>query len=143
MALLLRDQQGPIGPGGRGDVLPPLPWGAPRVARAWRRAGADCTCGLCGHLHPLPRAGVWSADELVSCFVWALPHYYRVELHNFNPNSIAQATIYTAICEGYLDRAPLGLVAPPLPCGAVLPSLGGEEGLPHGEGQRLHAATAL
>ena len=22
-------------------------------------------------------------------FMWALPHYYGVELHNFNPNSIA------------------------------------------------------
>ena len=30
-------------------------------------------------------------------FMWALPHYYGVELHNFNPNSIAQ---------GYLGIAP-------------------------------------
>jgi hypothetical protein len=29
--------------------------------------------------------------------MWALSHYYRVELHNFNPNSIAQATIFIAV----------------------------------------------
>lgn len=36
----------------------------------------------------------------------ALSHYYEVELHNFNPNSIAQATIFTAVCEGYLGIEP-------------------------------------
>jgi hypothetical protein len=56
-----------------------------------------------------------------SCFKQALPHYYGVELHNFNPNSIAQAAIFTVVCEGLPgDRAPLGLVAPPLPGGALL-----------------------
>ena len=35
-----------------------------------------------------------------------LPHYYGVELHNFNPNSIAQAVIFVAVCEGYLGIAP-------------------------------------
>jgi hypothetical protein len=35
-----------------------------------------------------------------------LPHYYEVELHNFNPNSIAQATIFTTVCEGYLGIEP-------------------------------------
>ena len=39
-------------------------------------------------------------------FMWALPHYYGVELHNFNPNSITQAAIFIAICEGYLGIAP-------------------------------------
>ena len=39
-------------------------------------------------------------------FMWALPHYYGVELHNFNPNSIAQAAIFVAVCEGYLGIAP-------------------------------------
>jgi hypothetical protein len=38
--------------------------------------------------------------------MWALPHYYGVELHNFNPNSIAQAAIFTAVCEGYLGIEP-------------------------------------
>jgi hypothetical protein len=36
----------------------------------------------------------------------ALPHYYGVELHNFNPNSIAQTAIFTAVCEGYLGIEP-------------------------------------
>ena len=39
-------------------------------------------------------------------FMWALPHYYGVELHNFNPDSIAQAAIFVAVCEGYLGIAP-------------------------------------
>ena len=39
-------------------------------------------------------------------FMWALPHYYGVELHNFNPNSIAQAAIFIAVYEGYLGIAP-------------------------------------
>jgi hypothetical protein len=29
-----------------------------------------------------------------------------VELHNFNPNSIAQTAIFTNICEGYLGIEP-------------------------------------
>jgi hypothetical protein len=41
-----------------------------------------------------------------SRFMWALPHYYVVEFHNFNPNSIAQATIYATVCKGYLGIKP-------------------------------------
>jgi hypothetical protein len=41
-----------------------------------------------------------------SRFMWALLHYYGVELHNFNPNSIAQAAIFAAICEGFLGIDP-------------------------------------
>jgi hypothetical protein len=37
-----------------------------------------------------------------SRFMRALLHYYGVELHNFNPNSIAQAAIFAAVCEGFL-----------------------------------------
>jgi hypothetical protein len=36
-----------------------------------------------------------------SRFMRALLHYYGVELHNFNPNSIAQAAIFVAVCEGF------------------------------------------
>ena len=39
-------------------------------------------------------------------FMWALPHYYGVELHNFNPNSIVQAAIFVAVYEGCLGIAP-------------------------------------
>ena len=39
-------------------------------------------------------------------FMRVLPHYYGVELHNFNPNSIAQVAIFVAVCEGYLGIAP-------------------------------------
>jgi hypothetical protein len=41
-----------------------------------------------------------------SRFMRALPHYYVVELHNFNPNSIAQAAIFVAVCEGFLGIEP-------------------------------------
>jgi hypothetical protein len=41
-----------------------------------------------------------------SRFMRALLHYYGVELHNFNPNSIAQAAIFVAVCEGFLGIDP-------------------------------------
>jgi hypothetical protein len=41
-----------------------------------------------------------------SHFMRALPHYYRVELHNFNPNSIAQPAIFATVCEGFLGIHP-------------------------------------
>jgi hypothetical protein len=43
---------------------------------------------------------------LASRFMRALLHYYGVELHNFNPNSIAQAAIFAAVCEGFLGIDP-------------------------------------
>jgi hypothetical protein len=41
-----------------------------------------------------------------SCFMRALLHHYGVELHNLNPNSIAQAAIFAAVCEGFLGIDP-------------------------------------
>jgi len=38
----------------------------------------------------------------VSNFMRALCNYYGVELHNFSPNSISQAAVFVAVCEGYL-----------------------------------------
>ena len=43
---------------------------------------------------------------LASRFMQALPYYYGVELHNFNPNSIAQAAIFSAACKGFLGIEP-------------------------------------
>jgi hypothetical protein len=39
-------------------------------------------------------------------FMRVLLHYYGVELHNFNPNSIEQAAIFAAVCEGFLGIDP-------------------------------------
>jgi hypothetical protein len=47
-----------------------------------------------------------------SRFMRALPHYYGVELHNFNPNSIAQAAIFVAVCEGFLGLTPTRTCGP-------------------------------
>jgi hypothetical protein len=41
-----------------------------------------------------------------SRFMRALLHYYGVELHNFNPNSIAQAAIFAVVCESFLGINP-------------------------------------
>jgi hypothetical protein len=41
-----------------------------------------------------------------SRFMRALLHHYGVELHNLNPNSIAQAAIFAAVCEGFLGIDP-------------------------------------
>src|SRR6185369_12620178 len=38
----------------------------------------------------------------VSRFMRALCDYYEVELHNFSANSISQAAVFVAVCEGYL-----------------------------------------
>jgi hypothetical protein len=43
---------------------------------------------------------------LASLFMWAVLHYYGVELHNFNPNSIAQVAIFTVACVGFLGIEP-------------------------------------
>jgi hypothetical protein len=41
-----------------------------------------------------------------SRFMWALLHYYKVELHHLAPNSILQAAIFAAVCKGYLGMEP-------------------------------------
>jgi hypothetical protein len=41
-----------------------------------------------------------------SRFMRAILHVYGVELHNLSPNSILQAAIFAAVCEGYLGIAP-------------------------------------
>jgi hypothetical protein len=41
-----------------------------------------------------------------SRFMRALLHHYGVELHNLNPNSIVQAAIFAAVCEGFLGIDP-------------------------------------
>ena len=38
----------------------------------------------------------------VSRFMRALCEYYGAELHNFGPNSISQAAVFVAACEGFL-----------------------------------------
>jgi hypothetical protein len=48
----------------------------------------------------------WGFGVPASCFMRALLHHYRVELHNFNPNSIAQAAIFAVVCEGFLGIDP-------------------------------------
>lgn len=35
----------------------------------------------------------------VSQFMMALPYYYGVELHNFNPNLITQVVIFATMCK--------------------------------------------
>ena len=32
----------------------------------------------------------------------AILHYYGVELHNLNPNSVMRAAVFTTVCEGFL-----------------------------------------
>jgi hypothetical protein len=41
-----------------------------------------------------------------SYFMRAILHVYGVELRNLSPNSISQAAIFAAVCEGYLGIAP-------------------------------------
>jgi hypothetical protein len=74
-----------------------------------------------------------------SRFMRALLHYYGVELHNFNPNSIAQAAIFAAVCEGFFgDRLSLGSVDPSPLREALCLDDGGKEGPYGGAGRWLH-----
>jgi hypothetical protein len=41
-----------------------------------------------------------------SHFMRAILHFYGVKLHNLNPNSIVQAAIFAAVCEGFLGIDP-------------------------------------
>ena len=36
----------------------------------------------------------------------AILHYYKVELHNLNPNSVMQAAVFATVCEGFLGVPP-------------------------------------
>ena len=38
----------------------------------------------------------------------AILHYYEVELHNLNPNSVMQAAVFAMVCEGFLGSRPIG-----------------------------------
>jgi hypothetical protein len=81
----------------------PLRWAAAGVDGPLERGWPDSAAGVCAQFHPLPRAGVWSASD---GFMRALLHHYGVELHNLNPNSITQAAIFAAVCEGFLGIDP-------------------------------------
>jgi hypothetical protein len=48
----------------------------------------------------------WGFRVPASRFMRAILHFYGVELHNLSPNSIAQAAIFAAVCEGFLGIAP-------------------------------------
>ena len=55
-----------------------------------------------GYIVSLVRLHKRVFDVPIGRFMHALCDYYMVELHNFSPNSISQAAVFVAICEGYL-----------------------------------------
>jgi hypothetical protein len=74
-----------------------------------------------------------------SRFMQAILHVYWVELHNLSLNSISQATIFSAVCEGYLGIAPpLGPMDPSLLRGAFCLADGGKKGSHGGADRWLH-----
>jgi hypothetical protein len=73
-----------------------------------------------------------------SRFMRVLLHYYGVELHNFNPNSIAQVAIFAAVCEGFLGIDPHWDLWTHLLRGALRLDDGGKEGLHGGADRWLH-----
>jgi hypothetical protein len=73
-----------------------------------------------------------------SRFMRVILHIYGVELHNLSPNSISQAAIFTAVCEGYLGIAPLGPLDPSLLRGAFCLVDGGKKSSHGGAGRWLH-----
>jgi hypothetical protein len=92
MAHLLHHRRGFGGVGGRWSALPLLPQPIAGV--------------VCDEQMPSPLTGYvvtfTSFHErgfgVPTCrFMLALLHYYGVELHNFNPNSIAKAAIFITV----------------------------------------------
>jgi hypothetical protein len=73
-----------------------------------------------------------------SRFMRAILYFYGVELHNLNPNSIAQAAIFTAVCEGFLR---MGSVDPSLLREAFCLDDRGKESLHGGAGRWLHPSV--
>ena len=107
------------------DIQEPLPWGKSSATVAVleqlvadrllpRNSDAGAPAWISPHpdeTEPKPPQGyVVSFVRLhergfgvpVSKFMRALSEYYGVELHNFSPNSISQAAVFVAVCEGYL-----------------------------------------
>ena len=107
------------------DIQEPLPWGKSSATVAVleqlvadRLLSLNPDSGAPAWISPLPeetepkppQGYVVSFVRLhergfyvpVCRFMWALCEYYRAELHNFSPNSISQAVVFVAVCEGYL-----------------------------------------
>jgi hypothetical protein len=74
-----------------------------------------------------------------SRFMRAILYNYEVELHNLSTNSISQAAIFVAVCEGYLGIAPhWDLWTHLFSAGAFCFADGGEKGPRGSAGRRLH-----
>jgi hypothetical protein len=74
-----------------------------------------------------------------SRFMRAILHNYGVELHNLSPNSISQAAIFVAVCEGYLGIDPHWDLWTHFFSAELFASpTGGEKGPHDSAGQRLH-----
>jgi hypothetical protein len=56
----------------------------------------------CGYMVSLARLHEWGFGVPTGRFIRSHCHHYKVELHNFSPNSISQAAVFVAVCEDYL-----------------------------------------
>ena len=107
------------------DVLEPLPWGKSTATEAvleqlvvdWllpMNASSERPAWISprpeetepnppeGYVVRLVRLHERGFGVPVSRFMRALCEHYGAELHNFGPNSISQAAVFVAVCEGYL-----------------------------------------
>ena len=48
----------------------------------------------------------WGFGTPANRLIRAILHYYEVELHNLNPNSVMQAAVFSMVCEGFLGIPP-------------------------------------
>ena len=115
----------PLGLKKMSDIQKPLPWGKssatvavleqlvadrllPRItdsgAPAWISPHPDETKPKTpqGYVVSFVRLHERGFGVPISRFMRALCEYYGTELHNFSPNSISQAAVFVAVCEGYL-----------------------------------------
>jgi hypothetical protein len=48
----------------------------------------------------------WGFGMPAGRLIQAILHYFVVELHNLNPNSVMQAVVFAMVCEGFLGVPP-------------------------------------
>jgi hypothetical protein len=114
---------------GKGQLLPAEDWGASSVTERrleelvddgllrskMSRSRPEWIASPFDHREPAPPEGCVVSFICfhergfvvpATAFMWALLHYYKVELHHLAPNAVAQAAIFVAVYEGYLGMEP-------------------------------------
>jgi len=53
----------------------------------------------------------WGFGTPAGRLIQVILHYYEVELHNLNPNSVMQVAVFATVCEGFLPIGTSGFIS--------------------------------